>query len=331
MGSFHAFRIERDPEGAVQAAVTRMRLEDLSEGEVLIRADWSSVNYKDALAATGDGHGVMRRFPLNGGIDVAGEVSESSDPRFAPGDEVLVTGHRLSETHDGGYAEYVRVPGDWVIRLPEGLSLREAMGLGTAGFTAALALHRMEENGQAPALGPIVVTGATGGVGSLAVSIFAHRGYTVHAVTTKLDQRAYLESLGAEEILPAAEARPTGKPLQSARFAGAVDCVGGAPLAWLLSVVSPLGNIAAIGNAAGAELRTTVLPFILRGVNLLGINSTFVARELQEEIWTRLATELGSSELKRIVRNEVSLEGLPTVFELLLSGRAVGRTVVRID
>ncbi len=330
MRPFQAFRVDRADEG-VRAGLTRMRVQDLSEGDVLIRAHWSSVNYKDALAASGSGHRIMRHLPLNGGIDVAGEVVETSDARFAPGDSVLVTGQGLSETHDGGFAQYVRVPGDWVIRVPEGLSSREAMGLGTAGLTAALALERMEDNGQAPGAGPVAVTGATGGVGSLAVSILSRRGYQICAISSKPEARSYLESVGASEILPLEEARPTGRPLESARFAGAVDCVGGAPLAWLLSVVSPFGNVASIGNAAGVELETSVMPFILRGVNLLGINSVLVSRTQREALWMRLSGELKPPDLDRIVRREVGLEVLPEAFQSLLSGRAVGRTVVRID
>jgi acrylyl-CoA reductase (NADPH) len=325
---FRAFRIHSD-NGRIQARFEELTLADLGPGEVVIRVAFSGINYKDALAATGAGR-ILRRYPLVGGIDLAGTVESSSDARYGPGDPVLVTGCSLSETHDGGYAEFARVPGDWVIPMPQGLDTRTAMGLGTAGFTAALAIHRMERNGQTPTGGPIVVTGATGGVGSFAIDMLNGRGYRVIAVSGKAQAADYLKQLGAAEILARGDIDPGTRPLETARFAGAIDNVGGELLAWLTRTVDFWGNIASIGLAGSAELKTTVMPFILRGVTLIGINSSATPREWRLAVWQRIATDLRPKHLERIVTRTIGFDELPAAFPAYLEGRVTGRTLVRI-
>ncbi len=325
--TFHAFRIHNDAAG-YRSGIESVSLGDLNPGEVVVKAAFSSVNYKDALAGTGKGR-ILRRFPLVGGIDVAGHVVASSDKAFKEGDAVLVTGSGLSETRDGGYAEYARLESEWVIPLPAGLDLRESMILGTAGFTAALALFRLGENRQAPELGPLAVTGATGGVGSLAVDIFSSAGYQVHAISGKADQADYLRELGASEVL-GREALQTTRPLESARFGGGLDNVGGPMLASLLAQTVPYGNVASAGLAATAELATTVMPFIIRGVSLLGVASAGTARDIRWEIWRRLASDWKPRRLQRICTREVGLRELPDVFATMLAGGSFGRTLVRL-
>ena len=328
MEPFLAYRVHNE-DGKIEGRIERLTLDDLSEGEVVVRSAWSGINYKDALAATGKGR-IMRRFPMVGGIDVAGAVHASGDARYAEGDPVVITGFGLSEEHDGGYSEYVRAPGDWLIPLPGGLSLRDTMALGTAGFTAALAVDRMEINGQCPDRGPVLVNGATGGVGSFAVDMLSGLGYEVTAFTGKRDRDDYLRDLGAREILYRDEAEMGTRPLEKARWAGAVDNVGGEQLAWLTRTMRPGGNIASIGLAGGFKLETTVMPFILRGVNLLGINSVYVARDLRERVWERLASDLKPRRLDRIVTSEVALADLPSAFGGYLEGVITGRALVRI-
>jgi acrylyl-CoA reductase (NADPH) len=328
MTGFKAFRIHSDG-GRIRAGFESLGLDDLSPGEVVIRVSYSGINYKDALAATGAGR-ILRRYPLVGGIDLAGVVESSSDARFRAGDAVLVTGCGLSETHDGGYAEFARVPGEWVIPMPQGLDPFTAMSLGTAGFTAALAIHRMEQNGQAPAAGAIAVTGATGGVGSLAIDMLSVRGYRVVAVSSKAEASAYLEELGATEVLNRAGLDLGSRPLETARFAGAIDNLGGETLAWLTRTVDFWGNIASIGLASGPELTTTVMPFILRGVALLGINSSATRREWRLAVWQRIATDLKPRHLARIVTRTIDFGELPGAFPAYLAGKVTGRTVVRI-
>ncbi|HSE58756.1 MAG TPA: oxidoreductase [Nitrospiraceae bacterium] len=328
MESFRALRIHQD-QGVSRARLETVRLEDLSPGNVLIRARYSGVNFKDALAVTGKGK-ILRRFPLVGGIDVAGTVEASDDSRFHIGDQVLVTGYDLSQDHDGGYAEYVRVPADWVVPVPEGLSLADVMALGTAGFTAALAIQRMEENGQSPERGPIVVTGATGGVGNFAIDLLAGRGYEVVAVTGKREAVKGLKELGARQVLFRDELSVGRQPLEKAQWGGAIDNVGGDLLAWLTRTVSLWGNIAGIGMAGGSELHTTVMPFILRGVSLLGVSSANCPMPLRQRIWQRLATDLRPRHLDRIVTATVPLDDVPAVSEKILAGSHRGRTVVKI-
>lgn len=324
---FRAFRIHSD--GGHRAGIESIGLDDLAPGEVVIRAQWSSVNYKDALAGTGEGK-ILRRFPLVGGIDVAGHVVASTDPRFREGDPVLCTGSGLSETRDGGYSEYVRLPAEWTIPLPAGLGLREAMVLGTAGFTAGLSLLRMEANGQTPALGPVVVTGATGGVSMLAIDILTRAGYEAHAITGKTDQREFLERLGARKVIGRGEMQWGQRPLETAIWGGAIDSVGGDTLAALTRVIQPYGNIAACGLAGGHGLQTTVMPFIIRGVSILGIASAGTARGQREQVWERLAGPWKPAHLDAICTREVALDELPGVFPTMLAGGSFGRTVVRI-
>lgn len=324
---FRAFRIHNDESG-YHAGIETLALDDLSPGDVVIKTAYSSVNYKDALAGTGKGK-ILRQFPLVGGIDVAGHVVASTDPRFKEGDPVLVTGCGLSETRDGGYADYARLDARWVIPLPAGLTLREAMILGTAGFTAALGLLRMIENRQTPALGPLAVTGATGGVGSLAIAIFRKAGFEVHAISGKTDQADYLRALGAHAVL-GREALATNRPLESARFGGGLDNVGGTMLASLLAQTAPYGNVASCGLAASPELHATVMPFIIRGVSLLGVASAGTAREIRDEVWRRLAHDWKPDTLDAVCTHEATLDTLPEVFARMLAGGALGRTVVRI-
>jgi NADPH2:quinone reductase len=328
MKTFRAFRIH-DENKKIVARFENLSLDDLAPGDVLVRVTHSGINYKDALAATGAGK-ILRRYPLVGGIDFAGVVESSSDARFRPGEDVLVTGCGLSETHDGGYAEYARVPGEWVIAMPKGLDARAAMSLGTAGFTAALAIHLMERNEQAPGAGPIAVTGASGGVGSIAIDMLAGRGYEVIAVSGKAHASEYLHSLGAARVLAREQIDYGTRPLEATQFGGAIDSVGGKTLAWLTRTVGIRGNIASIGLAGGAELATTVMPFILRGVNLLGINSAVTPRELRLAVWARIATDLAPRHLARIVTRTVAFADLPGAFAPLMAGSMLGRTLVEI-
>jgi len=329
MQPFRAYRIFNE-DGHTASRFVDLNLDDLDPGEVVIRVVYSSVNYKDALAATGAGK-IIRRFPCVGGVDAAGVVESSSDARFQPGDEVIVTGYGMGVGHDGGYAEYARVPADWIVKLPQGLSLFEAMALGTAGFTAALALHRLEQNELAPDKGKVIVTGASGGVGSLAVMMLAQLGYHVVALTGKDGEHDYLRALGAKEILSrSAIDFNSARPLESVQWAGALDSVGGTTLSWLLRSMQQGGAVASFGNAGGAELHVTVFPFILRGVKLLGVDSAATAMSLREKIWQRLSGELRPRGLERITRG-VPFDGLPQVFETMLQGKSRGRTVVKIS
>jgi len=328
MESFRAYRVH-ESDGKVEGRLESVDLDSLSPGDVVIRAEWSDVNYKDALAATGKGK-IMRRLPLVGGIDVAGRVHSSSDERFQEGDPVVVTGFGLSEDHDGGYSEYVRVPADWLVALPEGLSLYESMALGTAGFTAGIAVDRMQLNGQRPELGPVLVNGATGGVGSFAIDMLAGLGFDVVAFTGKRDADDYLKNLGATEIRYRGDVEMGTRPLEKTLWAGAVDSVGGEELGWLTRTVGPEGNIASIGLAGGVKLETTVMPFILRGVNLLGINSVHIPMTIRQRVWQRLATDLRPRHLDDIVTHVIDFDDLPGVFDAYIEGRVTGRTVVRI-
>ena len=324
--TFKAFRVF-DEDGRIGGRIVDVSLDDLSAGAVVIKTAYSSVNYKDALAATGAGK-IMRRFPLVGGIDVSGTVDSSADPRFKAGDAVLVTGYDLGVAHDGGYAAYVRVPAEWVVPVPAGLSLFDAMAIGTAGFTAALSVVEMERNGLRPENGPVIVTGATGGVGSIAVQCLASRGYEVTAVTGKEQEHDYLRSLGATDILARGSLQMGTRPLEKATWAGAVDPVGGATLAWLTRTMMQNGCIASSGLTGGTDLQTTVLPFILRGVKLLGIDSVTCPMPTRLDVWRRLATDLKPSKLSATAE-EISIGDLPRAFQTLLKGAARGRFVVR--
>jgi putative YhdH/YhfP family quinone oxidoreductase len=328
MSTFRAFRIHHDDAG-YRAGIEQMPIDALTPGEVLVKVAYSSVNYKDALAGTGKGR-ILRRYPLNGGIDVAGHVVASTDPAFKEGDAVLCTGSGLSETRDGGYAEYARLDARWTIPLPPGLDLRESMILGTAGFTAALGLLHMQDNGQTPAHGPLAVTGATGGVGMLAVDIYSRAGFEVHAISGKADHFDFLRALGAAQCIDRHQLAFSGKPMDSARFGGALDNVGGAMLTGLLPLIAPYGNVALCGNAGGIAFDSTVMPFIIRGVNLLGVASAGTARAMRERVWEKLAGDWKPRHLARIATTEVALDDLYTVFPRMLAGDSFGRTVVRI-
>lgn len=325
---FQAFRIRSDSTG-YRSGTETVSIDDLAPGEIVIKTAYSSVNYKDALAGTGEGK-ILRFFPLVGGIDVAGHVLSSTDPKFKEGDAVLVTGSGLSEVRDGGYSEYARIEAKWAIPLPAGLSLRESMILGTAGFTAALALLRMQDNRQTPAHGPLAVTGATGGVGSLAVDIFSRAGYEVHAISGKPEHAGYLKNIGASQVL-GREVLGEAKTLEAARFGGGLDNVGGPMLASLLARTRPYGNVASAGLAASGDLPTTVMPFIIRGVSLLGVASAGTARDIRDEVWKRLASDWKPAHLDRICTREVGLNRLPEVFAGMLAGGSFGRTLVKLD
>ncbi|HEY1302176.1 MAG TPA: oxidoreductase [Vicinamibacterales bacterium] len=327
MQSFKAFRIFNE-DGKIAGRVVDATLDELTAGEVVIKAEYSSVNYKDALAATGVGK-IIRKFPLIGGIDVAGTVSSSNDPAFKTGDRVLVTGYDLGVAHDGGYAQYVRVPAAWVVHVPDGLTTLEAMTLGTAGFTAALAVVRLERNGLAPSQGKVVVTGATGGVGSIAVAVLSRLGYDVTAITGKDEAHDYLESLGANAIIDRKTMSLGTRPLEAATWAGAVDAVGGDLLAWLTRTMGYWGSIASTGLTGGIEVHTTVMPFILRGVSLIGIDSAMCPMDVRTNVWQRLASAMKPARLESIAHT-VSFDQLPPTFATLLDGRARGRYVVQI-
>ena len=325
--AFRVFRIENEHD-TLRGAVSTATIDELPPGDVVIRAAYSSVNYKDALAATGVGK-IVRRFPMIGGIDVAGVVEVSTDPRFSAGDEVLVTGYDLGVAHDGGYAAMVRVPADWVVPLPPGMTLFDAMAFGTAGFTAGLAVHRLEHHGLRPGQGPVIVTGATGGVGSIAVASLARLGYEVTALTGKDAEHEYLRALGAASILSRHTLAMGTRPLEKAVWAGAIDAVGGDTLAWLTRTTNYWGGIASAGLTGGTELHTTVMPFILRGVSLIGIDSVACPMDIRREVWRRLAADMKPADLGRII-TEIGLDDLPDAFATLLQGRARGRFVVRI-
>jgi acrylyl-CoA reductase (NADPH) len=328
MNPFRAFRIQND-KGIIRAGLESVTLDDLNDGEVVIEAAYSGINFKDALAATGKGK-ILKRYPLIGGIDVSGTVVSSASSDFREGDEVLAAGAGLGERYDGGYADYVRLNADCIVPLPKGLTLFEAMVIGTPGFTAALALHRLEENHQNPEKGPIAVTGASGGVGNLAIDMFAGKGYEVTAITGKMGQEEKLKRLGARAVVLCNELTMGGRPLESALWGGAVDNVGGEILSWLTRTVAEWGNIACIGLAGGYELGTTVMPFILRGVSIIGISSTNCPHPLRRELWQRLGGELKPRHLEEIHSKTVQLSGLAPVFNAMMARETHGRTVVAI-
>ncbi len=321
-----ACRVFRETAGVV-ARMVEITVDDLTPGDVVVRAEWSGINFKDALGVTGRAP-IYKRFPLNAGIDVAGRVESSSDRRFTAGDTVLVNGMGLGETHDGGFAQTVRVPADWVVPMPAGLDPREAMVLGTAGFTAALALHRMEVNGQSPEQGPVAVTGATGGVGSAAIAMLKRRGYRVVAVSGRPEHGAYLRALGADEVsTPEALALGT-RPLEAARFGGAIDNVGGPVLAGLIRHVGLWGNVGLVGNAASPAFEATVFPSILRGVSLLGASSVNCPMPLRASIWSRLGADLKPPSLDLIVSRTVALADVIPACAALMNRTSLGRVLV---
>jgi putative YhdH/YhfP family quinone oxidoreductase len=326
--AFKAFRIFSEND-TVAGRVVDARLEELSPGEVVFRVEYSSVNFKDALAATGAGR-IIRGFPRIGGIDASGRVVSSSDPRFKAGDAVICTSYDFGVGHDGGYSQYCRVPADWVVPLPKGLSPFEAMALGTAGYTAALAMELLELNGLSPAGGKVLVNGATGGVATLAIDMLARLGYQVVAVTGKEAETEFLKELGVSEVLLRQKLEMGTRPLEKALWAAAFDSVGGEQLAWLTRTMQQGGLIASFGNAGGIELKTTVLPFILRGVRLIGVDSSLTPMPLRRKIWGRLASDLKPGHLAAIART-IGLEELPGFFAHMLKAEVRGRTVVRIS
>jgi acrylyl-CoA reductase (NADPH) len=329
MSRFKALRVHQSSAGR-GARIESMSLDELTPGAVVVRVAYSCLNYKDALAVTGKGS-IARGYPRTAGIDLSGVVEASSDPAYRPGERVLATGAHLGESLDGGLAELARLPASALVPLPRGLSLLEAMALGTAGFTAALALRRLLENHQVPEHGPIAVTGATGGVGGIALGLLKRAGFTTAAITGKPDSAPYLRELGADEVLPRASLASAGKPLETAVWGGAVDNLGGATLAYLMRTVRPWGNIACIGLAQSPALATTVMPLILRGVSLLGIHSVDVPRAWRLAVWEKLAGEWKPHEIERlIVRAVIGLEEVPRACEQLIAGEARGRYVVRI-
>ena len=330
MEKFKAYRLS-EADKKIKAEFVDCTLEDLDAGELVVRVAYSDVNYKDALAATGKGR-ILLRPSCIGGIDLSGTVVSSSDPRFAKGDAILAVGHNLGVKHHGGYAEYARIPVDWAVKLPKGMSLWDAMAFGTAGYTAGLAIVKMELNGLAPANGPVVVDGATGGVGSIAIAALAKLGYAVTALTGKESESDWLKTLGAKEILlrqslDLAKVRP----LDKSTWAGAVDNLGGEVLAWMASTMKVNGVIASIGLVASPSLNTTVMPFILRGVSLLGINSTDAASpELERKVWARLAGDMRPALLKDMART-VPFAELPKVFDDFIQGKVSRRIVVDMN
>jgi NADPH2:quinone reductase len=304
-------------------------MEDINPGEVTLKTEYSSINYKDALAATGKGK-ILRIFPLIGGVDVAGEVVESDDPRFSPGDKVIAACSGLSETNDGGYTEYARISSEAAIELPKQIDTRTAMAIGTAGFAAGLAIFKMKLNKQTPEMGPIVVTGATGGVGSIAIDMLSSSGFDTTAITRKKTHDEYLKAIGTTNIVCLEEMEIGERPLEKAQFGGGIDNVGGDLLSWVLRSTAPEGNVASIGLAADFKLPTNVMPFILRGVNLLGVNSTTLPNPTKQEVWDDIASNMSPQKIDQIVTKEVTLEELPDQFQAFIEGSIVGRVLVKV-
>ncbi|MCG7214124.1 acryloyl-CoA reductase [Paenibacillus mucilaginosus] len=327
MTRLRAWMVSKTEDGTFTAGLREIGREALPEGEVTVKVAYSGINYKDALASTPSGK-VVRSYPMVPGIDLAGTVTASSHPRFREGDAVLATGYELGTGRFGGFAEEARLPGDWLVPLPAGLTLREAMILGTAGFTAALSVHRLEAAGLRPETGGVLVTGATGGVGGHAAAMLAGLGYEVTASTGKAAAHAYLASLGASAVIDRAELAAAGRPLRGERWAAAVDPVGGAQLPAVLSQIRYGGSVAVSGMTGGADFTASVFPFILRGVSLLGIDSVYCPRELREALWLRMASDLKPAALERMVHAEIGLEELPAALERVLEGGVQGRYLV---
>ncbi|OLN22175.1 oxidoreductase [Domibacillus antri] len=326
---FNALVVDKT-ENDFSVKVKEMTLEELPQGDVLIKVLYSGINYKDGLASIPDGK-IVRSYPFIPGIDLAGVVVSSEDPRFKEGDEVIATSYEIGVSHFGGYSEYARIPADWIVPLPAGLTLKEAMIYGTAGFTAALSVQRLEENGLSPDKGKVLVTGATGGVGGIAVSMLAKRGYDVVASTGKESEKDYLTKLGAAEIVSRDDVyNGKIKALDKEIWAGAVDPVGGESLASILSKISYTGSVAVSGLTGGGNVPTTVFPFILRGVNLLGIDSVYCPMEKRKAIWNRMASDLKPEDLSAFVQQEAALEELPEILPMILKGKMRGRVIVRL-
>lgn len=330
MDNFKAFIVNKKEED-FSAEVRMIQRKDLPEGDVLIKVAYSSVNYKDGLASIPNGK-IVRSYPFIPGIDLAGTVVASDDSRFKEGDAVIATSYEIGVSHYGGYSEYTRIPGDWIVPLPEGLTLKEAMVFGTAGFTAALSVHRLEENSLTPEKGKVLVTGATGGVGSVAVAMLAKRGYHVVASTGKQSEHEYLRKIGAAEIISREDlVGEKIKPLDKQLWAAAVDPVGGKTLSAILPKLEYNGSVAVSGLTGGTDVPTTVFPFILRGINLLGIDSVYCPMKTRKLLWQRMATDLKPEGLLDTIKSEVSLEELLAVLTRILKGENRGRTIVKIN
>jgi acrylyl-CoA reductase (NADPH) len=331
MERFKAYRLTETPDKKIRAEFVDTTLDELDPGDVTVRVAYSSVNYKDALAATGKGR-ILRRPSCIGGIDFAGTVVSSTDPRFKKGDAVLTaSGEYVGVSNDGGYAAYARVKGDWIAKVPQGLSLWEAMAFGTAGYTAGIAVVRMEHNGLKPANGPVIVDGATGGVGSIAIAMLARLGYHVVALTGKESEQDWLKKLGAKEVLLRQSLNLEKiKPLDKATWAGAVDNLGGPVLAWMASTMKDNGVIASVGLAASPQLNTWVMPFILRGASLLGVNSGDSSNHIRDQVWARLATDLKPPLLKEMART-IPLREVPGVFDDFINAKVTRRIVVDVN
>ena len=327
LGTFRAIRIDKAEKGT-HVALTQFDDAELMDGDVTIRVEWSTLNYKDGLAVTGKAP-VVRRFPMIAGIDLAGTVEQSSHPQWKAGDKVICNGWGMGETHLGAYAEKARVKGDWLVRLPEAMSARDAMAVGTAGYTAMLSVLALEKHGLTPKDGPIVVTGAAGGVGSVASAVLSKLGYHVIASTGRMSETSYLKDLGAAEVIDRAELSGPAKPLAKERWAGGIDSVGSTTLANVLSMTKYRGAVAACGLAAGMDLPSSVAPFILRGVCLLGIDSVMCPIELRKIAWSRLATDLDRAKLAEIT-HEIGLEEVVEAGAKILAGQVRGRIVVKI-
>ena len=325
---FKCFRIDQEDDKIV-SGLQSISMEDINPGEITLKTEYSSINYKDALAATGKGK-ILRSFPLIGGVDVAGEVVESDDPRFDPGDKVIAACSGLSETNDGGYSEYARINSEAAIELPKQMDTRTAMAIGTAGFAAGLAIFKMKLNKQTPEMGPIVVTGATGGVGSIAIDMLSSSGFETTAITRKKTHDEYLKAIGTTNIVCLEEMELGERPLEKAQFGGGIDNVGGDLLSWVLRSTVPEGNVASIGLAADFKLPTNVMPFILRGVNLLGVNSTTLPNAVKQEVWDDIANTMSPKKIAQIVTKEVTLEELPDQFQAFIEGSIVGRVLVKV-
>lgn len=327
MGSFKALVVNKN-DNDFTVNIETLNLNDLPEGEVLIEVAYSSVNYKDGLAAIPDGK-IVSTYPFVPGIDLAGTVVSSEDSRFKEGDKVIATSYEIGVTHYGGFSEYARIPAEWIVPLPEGLTLKEAMTFGTAGFTAALSVQYLQDNGVKPDDGQVLVSGATGGVGSAAVSMLSKLGYEVVASTGKESEHEYLKSIGAKEIISREDLLPEKiRPLDKQRWAGAVDPVGGKTLAYILSTTKYGGTVAVSGLTGGPNVPTTVFPFILRGVKLIGVDSVYCPMPVRQKLWQRLASDLKPEKLDTITR-EITLEELPQALKDILQGKLTGRTIVK--
>jgi len=329
--TFRAMVVTEGEDKTFTREITEKQINDLPEGDVIIKVEYSSLNYKDALSATGN-KGVSRYYPHTPGIDAAGTVVESNDSKFTPGEEVLITGYDLGMNHSGGYQEYIRVPAHWIVKLPENLTLRESMVYGTAGFTAALSCYKMINNGVKPEDGPVLVTGATGGVGSIAVSILVKSGYEVVAVNGLKDETEYLLELGAKEVLSIEEADDkSGRPLLKPRWAGAIDTVAGNILATAIKTTRYGGSVTCCGNVGSAELHSSIYPFILNGVTLLGIDSVNCPVDIRMAVWNKIASEWKLDYLDKITTELPDLEALDERIALMLQGKSRGRAIVKVS